>query len=641
MKLKHRIIAISLVGFVLAAGLFYWLYIKPLRKHPPLKLEDPRITESIVTNRERVLLIGAAGLDFRIALALMNQGRMPNLTRLFERGTHGLLKAEPPLVAPAVFTTLVTGQPAAVHALDNSVIKPAFQYREVKADSRFRESPALWRIAEFGGRVAAVVNYPAAAPAEPLEDGVFVAAGIAPGRIDEDAVRPPEWKERAESAPLPRFPAYEEMMQEVQNPRVTLAYDLDRAAFSIALEVMREKRPELLIVGFSSLEFITQLFYKYRFPVSMEHYEELPAQERARYRPILEMHYELLDRMIGGLLGEAEGYTVVLVSGYGFGPAYPPENIHLDLNLLLERMGRLMFEGPTCDQLLMQMVKTGELKLSGPLPASAAVFMLCQELKVETEKALAEGASRMHPAELAALIAVKMELAMPRTEAEEERQWDRMDLLSLRLRPHQQRSVVSWEHTTAFSVNDHSKPRRGIYLNLEGREPRGVVKQEEFKKERKRLVRELRSLRTEHGDPLFFEVKPNPAKKGPYSMTLADQPDIVVRINREALIQDYAYRKPGERDPLPLAAVRMIFSDLTALPSPEGFYLISGPQSKTFNRVDIETLDLTPTLLWFLGLPVGADMQGEARKELFDQPASKRPVYYIGNWDQVFKRPSE
>ena len=64
--------------------------------------------------------------------------------------------------------------------------------------------------------------------------------------------------------------------------------------------------------------------------------------------------------------------------------------------------------------------------------------------------------------------------------------------------------------------------------------------------------------------------------------------------------------------------------------APDGFVLAFGPPVAAGRPPRGSVVDLAPTLLYFLGLPVGRDMDGFARIDLF-KPAftSDKPVTYI------------
>ena len=68
-------------------------------------------------------------------------------------------------------------------------------------------------------------------------------------------------------------------------------------------------------------------------------------------------------------------------------------------------------------------------------------------------------------------------------------------------------------------------------------------------------------------------------------------------------------------------------------PAPDGFILAFGSSVAPGRKPRASLVDLAPTILYFLGLPVGRDMDGFARIDLF-KPAftSDKPVTYIPSY---------
>ncbi len=64
--------------------------------------------------------------------------------------------------------------------------------------------------------------------------------------------------------------------------------------------------------------------------------------------------------------------------------------------------------------------------------------------------------------------------------------------------------------------------------------------------------------------------------------------------------------------------------------APDGFVLAFGASIAAGRPNRASVVDLTPTILYFLGLPVGRDMDGFARIDLFKTSfTSDKPVTYI------------
>ncbi len=67
--------------------------------------------------------------------------------------------------------------------------------------------------------------------------------------------------------------------------------------------------------------------------------------------------------------------------------------------------------------------------------------------------------------------------------------------------------------------------------------------------------------------------------------------------------------------------------------APDGFVLAMGPPVQPGRRDRGSIADITPTVLYFLGLPIGRDMDGRARSDFFTAPfTATRPVTFIPSY---------
>jgi len=605
------------IGLLLLGLLFYHLYFRTHRGPVLIGLSDPAVQQALKQNPSRVLLIGMDGATWDIMFPLLGQGRMPNLAALLEHGGRGVLHSIPPLISPTIWTTIATGQPREVHGITNFLTKQPYQYNEVRMTTALRRVPALWNIMAGQGKKVGVVNWYAAYPAEPLPAGVFVAEGITFERIAPEYIQPAAWVDRIKAlAPL-QDAEMETKLKRWDHPVLQKSYDLDRFVAAIGREILQQEKPQLMMVYFQNIDVISHGFWKYRFPEGLEYRYPLGPGERERFGDVIESYYEFTDRLIGELLRSAEGYTVFVVSDHGFAATYPPKNIFIALDHLLERLGYLTYEGTTCDEKVGDLVRAGKLRLSGP-PA-IGIFNLCLDLEPVAKSQGAAGVA----AELLRRGLVTREGIEPAADKITE-------LAELLARGHS-RERVNWRKTKVFNIEDFHDRVQGLYLNLQNREPEGVVPERDYEKFRDQVCRDLKRLRTEDGLPAFTLAEPNPRKR---KMPLGpeDPPDILVQFNRKALGQLQLLRGRGDPDPIPLAAILWSYSDVSGDHAPEGIWLVSGPGAAGFEPLSAGILDLTPTILWLLGFPIGADMPGHVLTQAFSEDQQKQPVRCLKSW---------
>ena len=69
-------------------------------------------------------------------------------------------------------------------------------------------------------------------------------------------------------------------------------------------------------------------------------------------------------------------------------------------------------------------------------------------------------------------------------------------------------------------------------------------------------------------------------------------------------------------------------------PAPDGFLFAFGADVRPGRLPRGSVVDLVPTILYFFGLPVGRDMDGFARTDIFSPAFSEgRPITYIPTYE--------
>lgn len=143
---------------------------------------------------DRLLLIGIDGGDWHFIDPLAARGELPNIAALRRRGAWGPLETIVPTRSPAIWTTIVTGQPPARHGVEafttlrmrgaSAVLRRTRKPRGIgfrtlygllerweqiaqgPVPSTARRVPAYWNLATAAGTPVLVVNWWATWPAE-------------------------------------------------------------------------------------------------------------------------------------------------------------------------------------------------------------------------------------------------------------------------------------------------------------------------------------------------------------------------------------------------------------------------------------------------------------------------------------------
>jgi predicted AlkP superfamily phosphohydrolase/phosphomutase len=157
---------------------------------------------------------------------------------------------------------------------------------------------------------------------------------------------------------------------------------------------------------------------------------------------------------------------------------------------------------------------------------------------------------------------------------------------------------VDWSRTKSWGWGGYYAR---IFLNIEGREMQGLIKPQDYEKERDALIERLMSLRGPNGE----EWKTRIIKPQEYFQELnGDYPDLMIYFDdlywRSAGTLGHGTKYLLENDTGPDDAVH----------AQDGIYILYDPQNKINQRKDAHILDIAPTILHEMGVPVPEDMRG-------------------------------
>jgi predicted AlkP superfamily phosphohydrolase/phosphomutase len=179
---------------------------------------------------------------------------------------------------------------------------------------------------------------------------------------------------------------------------------------------------------------------------------------------------------------------------------------------------------------------------------------------------------------------------------------------------------IDWKRTLAFCGEISGQ---GIFINLRGRDPQGVVEPgPEYDRVRDQIIDGLLNWREPGSDhPIVDRVY---KREELYTGAHVDKaPDLLV------VMRNYSY--------LLLNSVRFTqqgylreIDDARGFHRPDGVFLAWGHQISSGKQVNgAEIIDLAPTILHLLGVPVPQNMDGKVLESMFvpDSPADRAVVY--------------
>jgi predicted AlkP superfamily phosphohydrolase/phosphomutase len=191
---------------------------------------------------------------------------------------------------------------------------------------------------------------------------------------------------------------------------------------------------------------------------------------------------------------------------------------------------------------------------------------------------------------------------------------------------------IDWSRTQAVSG---SPATEGIFVNLRGRDPQGIVKPGvPYEALRERLMTELVGLRDpDTGKRVVHKVyRREELYEGPFLDLL---PDVVFDLGDGPYLASDAFPvvPSGAQENEGRAFLEPLPRDfLQGRHRSTGVFVAAGPDIRKDGERQIKEariIDVAPTVLYALGLPIPEDMDGQPLIEIFDEGfRTKNPVRY-------------
>jgi predicted AlkP superfamily phosphohydrolase/phosphomutase/tetratricopeptide (TPR) repeat protein len=289
------------------------------------------------SKQNRILLIGWDAADWRVIHPLIDEGKMPALERLVNRGVMGNLTTLHPVLSPMLWTSIATGKRPYEHGV-LGFVEPTPNGQAVRPVSgTSRKVKALWNILSQEGYRSNVIGWWPSHPAEPIRGSMvsnFYHRAVGPLEkpwpMAPGTVQPPEL---AEPLAEQRFHPQEVMADQIEffipkyadidmekDRRLSSCMKTLAEATSVhgaTTWLMATHEWDLTAVYYDAIDHFCHGFMRYHPPRR----SFVSERDFALYSGVVEAAYRFHDMMLHTLLEIAgEDTTVILVSDHGFHP---------------------------------------------------------------------------------------------------------------------------------------------------------------------------------------------------------------------------------------------------------------------------------------------------------------------------------
>jgi predicted AlkP superfamily phosphohydrolase/phosphomutase len=270
--------------------------------------------ESLPNNR--VLVIGLDGVAPDLVTSWVQQGRLPTFARVLKEGVFGKLRSTTPPSSPPAWTSAVTGVNPGKHGIFEFVYYDGHGRRPV--DSTRRRTKAIWRILSEKGRKVGVVNVPMTFPPEKVNG--FMVSGLMAG-LDAKFTYPESLKQELLQRNYRIDVTYEKwasialQLDRNMTSAAEDAWDADERRKDVVLHLMDGFDWDFFMVVFVSADRVQHMFWRY--------------MNCSCGGDVVMATYEKLDAILNELLGRVEhDVNVIMISDHGFGPEHKSVRIN-------------------------------------------------------------------------------------------------------------------------------------------------------------------------------------------------------------------------------------------------------------------------------------------------------------------------
>lgn len=533
-----------------------------------------------MTQTNRLLIIGLDGATFDLIRPWAAAGKLPNIGRLMRGGVSAPLRSVPNQNSAPAWSSYATGKNPGKHGIFYFDERIDGAYNKRYLNGGFRQGESWWSIASRAGKVVGVINVPMSYPAERI-NGVMLAGLDAPSVDSPGFSHPPELiKELRQNVGdyviEPGIPSYMKMGRRDLAEQAIFDAANKRAAYTKYL--MESRAWDVFHVTFTAPDAAHHFFWR---DMDLAHPEYNPV-EAIRYGDTVARVYERMDEIVGELAALAPDATVMLMSDHGGG--FNQRGAEY-LNDWLASIGLLHYLDS--DDKRRNLAARG--KQAALAPAKWAYHQVDRRLPREAKLRLV----RLLPG-----VRERMETALTF-------------------------GNIDWARTRAYAYG----ARDDLWINLQGREPGGIVPPEEYEALRDEIIAQLHASRDvlDHEPVLEEAIKREDVYHGP---NLHKSPDILIRWQTRRVIRGIYLPQPDQPPPPVPPLSPNLNNGGHRL---HGIFVMAGEGVRTAQRLDEGILwDLAPTILHYLGVPVPDDMDGRVLAEVFEPEwLTQHPVAFV------------
>ena len=523
-------------------------------------------------NPEKYWLIGIDGGTFDVISPMVKRGELPVISSLMQNGTWGELESTvPPDTGPA-WVSMMTGVNPGKHGvfffLDSLHDNLKFGNTLGSADIKF---PPLWSVLSKNNKKVVFINVPFTYP--PTEvNGIMISGMLIPDSAQVLSYPPNVFTDLDKV--LDGFSINDWSPDVICSDLTKLHLHYDKVIKVISSITEKRKKAALLLLEKQPWDFAMVVFtsidrLQHLFWKFMKSADDAHSGSLAeKMRDVIQDGYRQLDKAIGEIIEKTgKDTTVMIASDHGFGPLKK----YFFVNKWLEEIGllhvnRFLMRKKICFKI------TNLRRIIARLSPSTKTPDWAQKIRVPI----------------------------------------------IRLIKRDTDELINWEKSKAYG-----DPSGGININLAGREPHGIVKPgHEFEELLKFIQTQFCLLSDESGskDAKISDwiLRKEEIYSGPF---VEEAADLYYSLNERSYLHNTNVDGNSKIEDCSVGS---------GMHRKNGIFIMNGPLGKKCSTIKPRIIDIAPTVLYHMGLPLIDEMDGTVLEEGINPDYLKaHPVTYV------------
>ncbi|MCK4322235.1 alkaline phosphatase family protein [candidate division WOR-3 bacterium] len=510
----------------------------------------------------KLIILGLDGATFDVINPMLENGELPTFRKLMREGSYGKLMSTKIPISPSAWSSFLTGLNPENHGIFDFVKRRKGTYEHIPVNSTHRRGIPIWQILGEHNLECGVFNIPCTYPPEEVNGFIVSGFPVPPGK---EYIKPgdfaDELKKRFGSINLQPEYFYSEGKEKEFAEDQHRCWDETERLFEY---LWKGKMWDVLIAVFKPTDEIMHGLWKSIDPTHPSYNEVIGS-----YRDTVLDLYRKADSLIDTIIeNNGENIDLIIMSDHGFGPVHST----LYMNNWLIQHGYMDYKENFGVRFRRFLHETG--------------LNLENAFKIGKRLGLSAIGKRIAYSSDGVSIFKRL-----------------MNLFFLSYKD------IDWKRTKAYSTGNFGQ----IYINLRGREPEGIVNENEYDELVNEIIEKLKKFRDPRNGKIIFKwvLKRDEEFEGRF---IEEAPDIV--FFDEFL--EYTTNRLFEFGSNKLVGSHVI--DRSGDHKPYGIFFAYG--DKFIKGKEIEgarIVDILPTVLYSLGIPVPDDIDGIIMDDIFTE----------------------